>query len=48
MRPDITWYDLLGALADASSEDIQQAYDARARLLRPELQAGAGNKVCGR
>lgn len=27
MRADITWYDLLGALPDASSEDIRQAYD---------------------
>jgi curved DNA-binding protein CbpA len=45
MRPDITWYDLLGALPDASSEDIQQAYAARASLLRPELLAGAPSKV---
>jgi DnaJ domain len=45
MRPDITWYDLLGALADASSEDIQQAYDAKAGLLRPELLAGAPSKA---
>lgn len=45
MRPDITWYDLLGALADASPADIQQAYDARAGLLRPELLAGAPSKV---
>ena len=36
MRPCITWYDLLGALPDASSEDILQAYDAKAGLLRPE------------
>src|SRR6516162_2569960 len=41
MRPCITWYDLLGALPDASSEDIQQAYDAKAGLLRPELLSGA-------
>jgi DnaJ domain len=45
MRPDITWYDLLGALPDASSEDIQQAYDAKASLLRPGLLAGAPSKV---
>jgi curved DNA-binding protein CbpA len=45
MRPDITWYNLLGAPADASPEDIQQAYDARAALLRPELLAGAPSKV---
>jgi len=45
VRPDITWYNLLGALADASSEDIQQAYDAKAGLLRTELLAGAPSKV---
>ena len=41
MRPGITWYDLVGALSDASSEDIQRAYDAKAGLLRPELLSGA-------
>jgi curved DNA-binding protein CbpA len=41
MRAGITWYDLLGALPDASSQDIQQAYDAKAGLLRPELLSGA-------
>jgi len=45
MRPAITWYDLLSALPDASSEDIQQAYDAKAGLLRPELLSGAPSKV---
>jgi hypothetical protein len=45
MRPAITWYDLLGALPDAPSEDIQQAYDAKASLLRPELLSGAPSKV---
>ena len=41
MRPAITWYVLLGALPDASSEDIQQAYEAKASLLRPQLLSGA-------
>jgi curved DNA-binding protein CbpA len=45
MRPSITWYDLLGTLPDASSEDIQQAYDAKAGLLRPELLSGAPSTV---
>src|SRR5215831_9367183 len=45
MRPGITWYDLLGALPDASSEDIQRAYDAKAGLLRPELLSGAPSTV---
>jgi curved DNA-binding protein CbpA len=41
MRAGITWYDLLGALPDASSGDIQRVYNAKARLLRPDLLAGA-------
>jgi curved DNA-binding protein CbpA len=45
MRPGITWYDLLGALPDASAEDIQRAYDAKARRLRPELLSGAPSEV---
>jgi len=45
MRASITWYDLLGALPDASYEDIQQAYDAKAGLLRPELLSGASSTV---
>jgi len=45
MRPSITWYDILGALPDASSEDIQHAYDAKADLLRPQLLSGAPSKV---
>jgi curved DNA-binding protein CbpA len=45
MRADITWYDILGALPDASPEDIQQAYDAKAGLLGPELLSGAPSTV---
>jgi len=45
MRPGITWYDILGALPDASAEDIQRAYDAKAALLRPQLLSGAPPKV---
>ena len=45
MRASITWYDLLGAPADASSEDIHRAYDAKAGLLRPELLSGAPSTV---
>ena len=37
MRPSITWYDILGALPDASAGEIQRAYDAKADLLRPQL-----------
>jgi hypothetical protein len=45
MRAGITWYDLLGALPDASPGDIQRAYDAKAALLRPELLSGAPSAV---
>jgi curved DNA-binding protein CbpA len=45
MRAGITWYDLLGALPDASPGDIQGAYDAKAGLLRPELLSGAPSAV---
>jgi len=45
MRAGITWYDLLGALPDASSEDIERAYAAKASLLRPELLSGAPSTV---
>jgi hypothetical protein len=45
VRPTITWYEILGALPDAPSEDIQQAYVAKARLLQPELLSGAPSKV---
>jgi curved DNA-binding protein CbpA len=45
MRPGITWYNIIGALPDAPPEDIQQAYEAKASLLRPELLSGAPSKV---
>ena len=45
MRAGITWYDLLGALPDASSEDIRQAYDAKAGLLQPEMLSDAPSTV---
>jgi curved DNA-binding protein CbpA len=45
MRPSITWYDILGALPDASAGEIQHAYDAKADLLRPQLLSGAPSKV---
>jgi curved DNA-binding protein CbpA len=45
VRPTITWYEILGALPDAPSEDIQQAYLAKARLVQPELLSGAPSKV---
>ena len=41
----ITWYDILGVLPGASADTIQQAYDAKASLLRPPLISGAPSKV---
>ena len=45
MRPGITWYDILGAPPAASSEDIEQVYDAKSGVLRPDLLTGAPSKV---
>lgn len=41
----ITWYDILDVLPEASVDTIQQAYDAKASLLRPPLISGAPSKV---
>jgi hypothetical protein len=41
----ITWYDVLGVLPGASPDEIQQAYSAKASLLRPELISGAPSNV---
>jgi curved DNA-binding protein CbpA len=43
--PGITWYDVLGVLPSATVEQVQDQYDAKARLLRPELVAGAPSPV---
>ena len=40
-EPAITWYDVLGVLPSATVEQVQYQHDAKARLLRPELVAGA-------
>ena len=45
MGRGITWYDILGVLPGTSAEEIQQAYDAKASLLRPPLITGAPSKV---
>ena len=45
MRRDITWYDILGVLPGASTEQIQRAYEDKLGLLRPEHIAGASSKV---
>jgi len=41
----ITWYDVLGVLPGASVAEIAAARDGKARLLRPELLAGAPSTV---
>jgi len=40
-----SWYDVLGVLPGASAEKIQRTYDAKMRLLRPELISGAPSNV---
>lgn len=45
MGHDITWYDILGVLPGASVRDIQDQYDGKARLLRPELLSGSPSTV---
>ena len=45
MERGITWYDILGVLPGASRDEIQQAYDDKAALLRPELVSGAPSNV---
>ena len=45
MERGITWYDILGVLPGASPDEIQQAYDDKAGLLRPELISGAPSNV---
>jgi hypothetical protein len=41
----ITWYGVLGVLPSATVEQVQDQHDAKARLLRPELVAGAPSPV---
>lgn len=41
----ITWYDVLGVLPGATVERVQHQHDAKVRLLRPELIAGASSPV---
>ena len=45
MERGITWYDILGVLPGASPGEIQEAYEAKAGLLRPQLISGAPSNV---
>ena len=41
----ITWYDILGVSAGASSDTLHYAYAERMQQLRPELVSGAASPV---
>jgi curved DNA-binding protein CbpA len=43
--PGVTWYDVLGLLPGATADQVQRAYEAKARLLRPEFLSGAPSPV---
>jgi hypothetical protein len=45
VQPVVTWYDVLDVMPGAATEEIQDKYDARASLLRPELISGATSAV---
>jgi curved DNA-binding protein CbpA len=45
MAGQLSYYDILGVLPGAAADDVQQSYDARARVLAPELIAGAPSRV---
>jgi len=45
MASAITWYDVLGVLPDAPTEDILQAWQARKAALQPGMLAGAPPNV---
>ena len=44
-EPAFSWYDVLGVLPGASAGKIQRTYDAKLRLLGPEMISGAPPKV---
>jgi hypothetical protein len=45
VRPVVTWYDILDVMPGAATAEIQEKYDSKAGLLRPELIAGAPSAV---
>lgn len=45
MESGVTWYDVLGAVADAETRTIRRKYQDKAALLRPELISGAPSDV---
>ena len=45
MASVLTWYDVLGVLPGASAGEVHSAYQARTRLLDPQMFSGAPSKV---
>lgn len=45
VQPVVTWYDVLDVMPGASTQEIQDKYDAKASVLRPERIAGAPSAV---
>ena len=45
MASVLTWYDVLGVLPGASPGEVHSAYQARTRLLDPQMLSGAPSKV---
>jgi hypothetical protein len=45
VQPMATWYDILGVMPGATTEEIQSTYDSKASLLRLELISGAPSAV---
>jgi len=45
MTGNVTWYDVLGVLPDATTDDIRAAWQARRDALGPGLLAGAPSDV---
>jgi len=45
VQPIVTWYEILGVMPGATTEEIQGQYDSQASLLRPELISGAPSPV---
>jgi len=45
LEPAFSWYDVLGVLPGASAGKIQRTYDAKMRLVGPEMISGAPSTV---
>jgi hypothetical protein len=45
MAGQLTWYDILDVLPDASVDEVQRAFEKKAGVLRPELISGTSPTV---